>query len=99
MVTLRARRSRKELVELPAGAGPALERVPRDPLPKPNSLATHGSVFMPPEQREALIREAAYMRAEKRGFCAGHELEDWLSAEADIDWKLANGEMPGLPHN
>lgn len=31
-----------------------------------------------------IIAEAAYFRAEKRGFEAGHELEDWLAAEQDV---------------
>ena len=30
------------------------------------------------------IETAAYYRAEKRGFEPGHELEDWLCAEAEI---------------
>jgi hypothetical protein len=30
------------------------------------------------------IAEAAYYRAEKRGFTPGHEIEDWLEAEKEI---------------
>ena len=30
------------------------------------------------------IRLAAYYRAERRGFVNGHELEDWLAAEAEV---------------
>ena len=30
------------------------------------------------------IRLAAYYRAERRGFVTGHELEDWLAAEAEV---------------
>lgn len=41
------------------------------------------------EAREAMIREAAYYLAEKRGFAPGHELDDWLAAEAAIDRDLA----------
>jgi hypothetical protein len=37
------------------------------------------------EERHALIAKAAYMRAKRRGFEAGHELEDWLAAEAEIN--------------
>lgn len=37
------------------------------------------------DTREARIAEAAYWRAERRGFAPGHELEDWLSAEREID--------------
>jgi len=38
-----------------------------------------------PEARRLMIAEAAYYCAEKRGFEPGHELEDWLEAEAGID--------------
>jgi hypothetical protein len=31
-----------------------------------------------------MIAEAAYYRAEKRGFEAGHEVDDWLAAEREI---------------
>lgn len=34
---------------------------------------------------KAMIAEAAYYRAEKRGFEPGKELEDWLEAEKEID--------------
>ena len=37
------------------------------------------------ELREQMIAELAYYRAEKRGFEPGHELEDWLAAEQEID--------------
>jgi hypothetical protein len=30
------------------------------------------------------IAEAAYYRAQQRGFSPGYELEDWLAAEAEI---------------
>ena len=35
--------------------------------------------------RQAMIAEAAYYRAEKRGFAPGHDLDDWLEAEALIE--------------
>jgi Protein of unknown function (DUF2934) len=34
--------------------------------------------------RRTLIAEAAYYRAERRGFAPGHELDDWLEAEAEL---------------
>ncbi len=34
------------------------------------------------------IAEAAYFRAERRGFAPGHELEDWLAAEREIEGRL-----------
>jgi hypothetical protein len=35
--------------------------------------------------RQERIAEIAYYRALARGFVPGHELEDWLAAEAEID--------------
>jgi len=37
-----------------------------------------------PAQRESLIREAAYLLYVQRGFEPGHDLDDWLAAEAEI---------------
>lgn len=30
------------------------------------------------------IAEAAYFKAESRGFESGHEMEDWLNAEKEV---------------
>lgn len=35
-------------------------------------------------ERHAMIAEAAYYHAEQRHFEPGHELDDWLRAEAEI---------------
>jgi Protein of unknown function (DUF2934) len=37
-----------------------------------------------PARRHAAIAEAAYYRAERRRFAPGHELDDWLQAEAEV---------------
>jgi len=37
------------------------------------------------ETREEMIRKAAYLLAERRGFCPGGELADWLAAEHQVD--------------
>lgn len=34
--------------------------------------------------RSCRVAELAYYKAEARGFAPGHELEDWLSAEAEV---------------
>ncbi len=39
------------------------------------------------ESREARIAEAAYWRAERRGFEPGHDVDDWLNAEREFDSK------------
>ena len=42
-----------------------------------------GSVI-DPETEHAMIAERAYLKAQKRNFEAGHELDDWLEAEREI---------------
>lgn len=37
------------------------------------------------EQRETMIREAAYYHYMKRGHTPGHDLDDWLAAEAELE--------------
>lgn len=50
-----------------------------------------------PGQREIMIREAAYFLAEARGFAPGHELDDWLAAERQIDAGLATRRPSAKP--
>jgi hypothetical protein len=46
------------------------------------------------EERRVLITKAAYIRAQRRGFEPGHELNDWLAAEEEFDQLLAGpGEI------
>lgn len=40
------------------------------------------------EDRHASIAEAAYFRSQRRGFAPGHEIEDWLAAEEEVDQRL-----------
>ncbi len=43
------------------------------------------------EVRHEMIAKAAYFRAERRGFEPGHDVEDWLAAETEIDTGLTLG--------
>lgn len=43
---------------------------------------------MNPEQRWRMVAEAAYYKAEKRGFQGGDSARDWIEAEAEIDAQL-----------
>jgi hypothetical protein len=54
-----------------------------EPAP-PSDFKFHGE-RVPHRDREAQIAEAAYLRAERRGFTPGLELQDWLEAEREID--------------
>lgn len=47
------------------------------------------------EQREAMIRDAAYFHYAKRGYTPGHDFDDWLAAEAEIERGMAeSAEFP-----
>jgi hypothetical protein len=69
-------------------ATPARKRAPRK-----RATATEAArpSFVDPQQRAALIARAAYFRAMNRGFAPGHEAEDWLAAEAEVDAELLRG--------
>lgn len=58
----------------------------------PETPAVEARSGILPEARHAMISEAAYLRAEKRGFVAGFELDDWLAAEKEIDALLSAGQ-------
>lgn len=52
------------------------------------------------EERQRLIAEVAYLKAERRGFKGGDPEQDWKAAEAEIDRLLLQGwrkhqETPG----
>lgn len=44
-----------------------------------------------PQQREEMIRNAAYFKAAQRGFAAGLAEEDWYAAEKEIDREIEQG--------
>jgi hypothetical protein len=56
------------------------------------SLLGNLSLYIVPrlfEDRRTLIEKAAYLKAQHRGFAPGHELEDWLAAENEVEQRLA----------
>jgi hypothetical protein len=59
------------------------------------SAATTTATAAPIDQdlRRALIAKAAYYRAERRGFSAGCEADDWLAAEMEVDTALTLGAV------
>ena len=54
------------------------------PAAKPSAFSGNARADVSPEELRKLISEAAYYRAKKRGFAPGHELEDWIQAEAEV---------------
>lgn len=48
----------------------------------PNPSQERATVYLP--DRDAIVAERAYHKAESRGFAPGHELDDWLDAEQEF---------------
>ena len=74
---------------------PGTERTPRKPritLSRNGAAAKgappraegDGMARLSQDELNSMISRAAYLRAEQRGFEPGHEVEDWLAAEAEI---------------
>ncbi len=55
-----------------------------------STRGTAASTAVSEEERRRLIAEVAYMRAQARGFKGGDPMDDWLSAEREI-----NKQLPG----
>lgn len=58
---------------------------------KSKKAAATARPVVSPEQRLNYVEVAAYFIAERNGFVAGCELENWAAAEAEIDRLLAAG--------
>lgn len=57
------------------------------PVAAPSAAANAAAVPSEAEVME-MISEAAYYRAEKRGFMPGLEADDWVQAEAEVMARL-----------
>ncbi len=68
----------------PAAAGKSSTARRVKPAPAASSVPTA-------EQRRQMIAEAAYLRAEQRGFTGASAVDDWLAAEADVDRRYPAG--------
>lgn len=69
--------------------------VSAQPLDRPLSAAIADNAriaqtLVEQTMRHAMITEAAYYRAQRRGFAPGYELDDWLAAEIEINEMVVN---------
>jgi hypothetical protein len=68
-----------------ADKSPTPEKSPAARKPRAKKAALAPRVDISEDIRRGMIAEAAYLRAERRGFAPGYEAEDWLAAEAEVD--------------
>jgi hypothetical protein len=79
---------------------PQPRRAPRVPRPEgqeeiapaPAPALMTRRIEISADTRRGMIAEAAYLRAERRGFEHGHDVEDWLAAEAEVNALLQHGQ-------
>jgi hypothetical protein len=63
--------------------------------PRLQEIEVTNAVSSSPDFQQ-MIAEAAYYRAERRGFQPGFEIEDWLAAESEIRTQFATA--PAAPN-
>jgi Protein of unknown function (DUF2934) len=59
-------------------------KTPARTTARPQSFTGNARADISPDELRKLVSEAAYYRAKQRGFTPGHELEDWIQAEAEV---------------
>ena len=84
--TPKAATTKTATAKTPAAKATTARTAPGESRPEPAPVSA--------ETRHALIREAAYFRAERRGFAEGDPEADWAAAEAEIDQLLAAAADP-----
>jgi hypothetical protein len=85
----------KRNLERPISAQPSVvtrAAAPQKRVASSIGLLGYSPLYIVPrviEDRGVSIAKAAYFHAERRGFAPGHELEDWLAAENEVEQRLA----------
>lgn len=71
----------------------ALQGVPVEATSPPQAVTPQTAQDEPThkasDELEPMIAEAAYYIAERRGFEPGHDVDDWLQAQAEVMDRLA----------
>ena len=92
---LTLRKTGRSSVPSPTAGPPAFARTRAPPSGDvQNAPATQSLASITRDERHALIAEAAYYLSEQRNFEGGHEVEDWLYAESQVDAAIASGTLP-----
>ena len=81
---------------------PAPAKAPRTTKPaeagkaglRSSSISSNARAEVSPDELRKLVSEAAYYRAKQRGFTPGHEMEDWIQAEAEVLRRIGDDGTP-----
>ena len=88
--------TRSQGMKAAAGSGPTASRRPAKAAPdapsgdviQTGASSGNARADMSPEDIYRLIQEAAYYKAKARGFAPGHEVQDWIEAEAEVRMRI-----------
>lgn len=75
-----------------AAVKPAVKKIAPKAAPA-KSATKKATPGITPEQRRYYVEVAAYYIAERRGFHGGSQLDDWVTAESEIDRLLREGVL------
>lgn len=67
-----------------AAATPGVQSGERPPGAVETAIATAAAALLPAPRDEEAVRRLAYAYYEERGRADGHQLDDWLRAEAEL---------------
>ncbi len=86
--------AKKSSARIPAQPEAAKAPAPAAPVAAPAAPAAKAAPAAPAKavdakERYQMVAREAYFLAEKRGFTAGKELEDWIVAEKTVAARLA----------
>jgi hypothetical protein len=101
MTPVKAKQPRGKARSDPAENAAEFERTPRarktsEAMPRGGEEERAAAPRARHVDREQMIREAAYFKAERRGFVGGSPEQDWIDAEAEADRMLASqGQAAG----
>jgi hypothetical protein len=71
----------------------AKEKSPRRSTSQVSATQENPSQSLSPDERRQMIEQAAYFRAQQRGFSGGNPVEDWLVAEREINRLLPSPQQ------
>lgn len=71
--------------DVPTDPNAPRKRSAKGVAPVSAPAAEASNVEISHDARRGMIAEAAYLRAERRGFTPGYELDDWIAAESEVD--------------
>jgi DUF2934 family protein len=71
---------------------PAKGKEQESKIASKSAFTGSGRADLSQEEVRKLVSEAAYYRAKQRGFTPGHEIEDWVQAEAEVMRRIAGRE-------